>query len=147
MSDPTRNSPTPIDPIGLLASEVLKDLYRAVCGREVLAVRSYQDEDAILLLVRFDPTEVESDGPDRFAPVLDTAFLAMPGMIASAVEARTGRRLAAGNLSVCADRGLAVFAFSALDEPSEISSDEDPFRIDAGTMSVGSGRQAPRLAR
>jgi hypothetical protein len=147
MSNPTRNTAAPIDPVGLLASEVLRDLYRAVCGTEVLAVRAYQDEDAILLLVRFDPTDVEGDGTDRFTPVLDTAFLAMPGMIASAVEARTGRRLAAGNLSVCADRGLAVFAFSALDEPSEISSDEDPFQIDAGTLSAGTGRPAPRLAR
>jgi hypothetical protein len=146
MSDPTRNTATPIDPVGLLASEVLKDLYRAVCGREVLAVRAYQDEDAILLLVRFDPNEVESDGSERFAPALDTALLAMPGMIASAVEARTGRRLAAGNLSVCAERGLAVFAFSALDEPSEIPSDEDPFRIDAGTLSAGNTHQA-RLGR
>jgi hypothetical protein len=34
-------------------------------------------------------------------------------MIASAVERRAGRTLYPGNLSVCAERGLAVFAFSA----------------------------------
>jgi hypothetical protein len=145
MLDPTSNTPAAIDPVGLLASEVLKDLYRAVCGREALAVRAYQDEDAILLLLRFDPAEADSDAAGSFEPMLDTAFLAMPGMIASAVEARTGRRLAAGNLSVCADRGLAVFAFSALDGPSEFGSDEDPFRIDAG-MLRGGERPGLRLA-
>src|ERR1700733_8438800 len=99
MLDPTSNTPAAIDPVGLRASEVLKDLYRAVCGREPLAVRAYQDEDAILLLLRFETSETDSRGRE---PRLDTAFLAMPGMIASAVEARVGRRLMPGNLSICA---------------------------------------------
>jgi len=141
MQDATTNSTASIDPIGLLASEVLKDLYRAVAGSEPAAVRSYRDEDAILLLLRFDPTQLEIGQGDGFAPFLETAFLAMPGMIASAVEARTGLRLAAGNLSVCAERGLAVFAFSALDEPAEREPDEDLFRIDAGTLTVSSAGQ------
>lgn len=131
MQDATPKSTASIDPIGLLASEVLKELYRAVSGSEPAAVRSYRDEDAILLLLRFDATELEAGQGEGFAPFLDTAFLAMPGMVASAVEARTGLRLAAGNLSVCAERGLAVFAFSALEEPAERESDEDLFRIDA----------------
>ena len=142
MQDATPNSAASIDPVGLLASEVLKELYRAVSGSEPVAVRSYRDEDAILLLLRFDATELET-GREGFAPFLDTAFLAMPGMVASAVEARTGLRLAAGNLSVCAERGLAVFAFSALEEPAEQESDEDLFRIDTGTPA---GRSSLRIA-
>ena len=147
MLDPTPTSPVSIDPVGLLASEILKDLYAAVCGHEALAVRAYQDEDAMLLLLRFDPTEFEGGRFDAQTHLLETAVLAMPGMVASAVEARTGRRLAPGNLSVSADRGLAVFAFSALDEPSDLGADEDLFRIDAPAMSAaGSGRASLRLA-
>ena len=147
MLDHTHDTPTTLDPVGLLASEVLRDLYRAVCGHEPLAVRAYQDDDAILLLLRFDPDEVTEGGLEGFSPLLETAFLAIPGMVASAVEARAGRRVAPGNLSVCADRGLAVFAFSVLGEPSELDADEDLFRIDAGTLTVGrSGRRHLRLA-
>ena len=136
--DQTDGDQVAIDPVGLLATEVLKDLYRAVCGHEALAVRAYQDEDAILLLLRFDPLELDGGSSrESFGPPLDTAFLAMPGMIASAVEARTGRQLAPGNLSVCADRGLAVFAFSALEAPIEIAGDEDPFRIEPVATPTG----------
>jgi hypothetical protein len=137
MDDTTSRSPDAIDPVGLLASEVLKDLYRAVCGHEPSAVRSYRDDDALLLLLRFEPGELAA-GHGEHAPFLDTAFLAMPGMVASAVEARTGRLLAPGNLSVCPERGLAVFAFSALEERAEQHADEDLFRIDAGAMAASS---------
>ena len=136
-----------IDPVGLLATEVLRDLYEAVAGHEPAAVRSYRDEDAILLLLRFEPAELADGEVEDIAPFLDTAILAMPGMVASAVEARTGQRLAPGNLSVCADRGLAVFAFSALEERSELESDEDLFRFDAASLSAAPGGHAPlRLA-
>ena len=134
-----------VDALGILASEVLKDFYRAVTGHEAEAVRSYRDEDAVLLLVRFDPTEIAERDSDELLPHLDTAFHAIPAMVASAVEARTGQRLAPGNLSVCVGRGLAVFAFSALDEPAELESDEDIFRIDAAP-GAASARQALRLA-
>ena len=144
MQDATPNSTVSIDPVGLLACEVLKELYRAVSGSEPVAVRSYRDEDAILLLLRFDASELEEGQGEGYAPFLDSAFLAIPGMVASAVEARTGLRLAAGNLSVCAERGLAVFAFSALEELAEHESDEDLFRIDVGTSTVG--RSSLRLA-
>jgi hypothetical protein len=141
MQEPTRSASASIDPVGLLAGEVLKDLYRAVCGHEPSTVRAYRDDDAILLLLRFDPAEHEyAQGEATLSPQLETAFLAMPGMIVSAVEARTGRRLAAGNLSVCAERGLAVLAFSALEGTVEPESDEDLFRIDAGTLSVAKGK-------
>lgn len=127
MLEATRNTTNTVDPVTVLATEVLKDLYRAVCGREPLAVRAYQDEDAILLLLRFETGENDAHGRE---PRLDTAFLAMPGMIASAVEARVGRRLMPGNLSICAERGLAVLAFSAVETPVESDPGDDPFRID-----------------
>ncbi len=127
MLDQTPKKPNTVDPVTLLATEVLKDLYRAVCGREPLAVRAYQDDDAILLLLRFDTSENDANGRE---PRLDAAFLAMPGMIASAVEARAGRRLMPGNLSICAERGLAVRAFSALETPVEADPNDDPYRID-----------------
>ena len=147
MHDQTDSQLASIDPVGLLATEVLRDLYQAVAGREPAAVRSYRDEDAILLLLRFEPAELVDGEVEDVAPFLDTAFLAMPGMVASAVEARTGQRLAPGNLSVCADRGLAVFAFSALEERAELESDEDLFRFDAAPLSAGPGGHAPlRLA-
>lgn len=143
MHDSTTSQPVSIDPIGLLASEVLRDLYQAVAGQEPAAVRSYRDEDAILLLLRFEPSEIADGKGDDVVPFLDTAFLAMPGMIASAVEARTGQRLAPGNLSVCPERGLAVFAFSAFEELAEIESDEDLFRIDAGAQTLVSSGASP----
>jgi len=147
MHDQTDSQLASIDPVGLLATEVLRDLYQAVAGHEPAAVRSYRDEDAILLLLRFEPSELADEEADDIAPFLDTAFLAMPGMVASAVEARTGQRLSPGNLSVCADRGLAVFAFSALEERSELESDEDLFRFDAAPLSAAPGGHAPlRLA-
>ena len=127
MLDQTPSKNTTVDPVTVLATEVLKDLYRAVCGREPLAVRAYQDDDAILLLLRFETNETDPPGRE---PRLDTAFLAMPGMIASAVEARVGRRLMPGNLSICAERGLAVLAFSAVETPVEADPGDDPFRID-----------------
>ena len=147
MQDATSNQSGSIDPVGILATEVLRDLYVAVAGREPAAVRSYRDEDALLLLLRFENDERGDDDAEDEAvsPFLDTAFLAMPGMVASAVEARTGQRLAPGNLSVCTDRGLAVFAFSALEEPSELSADDDIFRIDADAMGP-SAAPALRLA-
>ena len=143
MHDSTASQPVSIDPIGLLASEVLRDLYQAVTGHEPAAVRSYRDEDAILLLLRFARNESADVDGDDFVPFLDTAILAMPGMVASAVEARTGQRLAPGNLSVCAERGLAVLAFSVLEEPAELESDEDLFRIDAGTLTTASSGASP----
>jgi len=107
------------DPIADLASAVLSELYRTVCGRQPRAVRAYHDEDALLILLRFDPAEMVDVGADGLEHLLEGAFVAMPGMIASALEARGGIRVAPGNLSVCADRGLAVFAFSAGDETHE----------------------------
>ena len=115
MHDPIA-SPYPHDPVADLAGDVLADLYRGVCGHDAAAVRAYHDGEALLLLLRFDPDEMAEVTAADFDSELEGAFAAMPGMIVSAVEAGSGYRMRPANLSVCADRGLAVFAFSAVDE-------------------------------
>ena len=97
---------------GDLAVAIAADLFRAVTGRSPHALRAYQDEDALLVLLRFDPQQMVVDPADGVEPLLQTAFMAMPGMVATAVAARSGAQLVPGNLSVCPERGLAVFAFT-----------------------------------
>jgi hypothetical protein len=135
------------DPVGTIASEVLRDLYTVVCGHPPKAVGAYQEDDALLLLLRFDPDAVESGPAESPESLLETSFAAMPGMIVSAIEARTGRWLLPGSLSVCAERGLAVFAFSVMGEELYERSGDDLFRLDAATLrATPSTRSALRLA-
>lgn len=143
--DVTNSSPS-TDAVDLLACEVLADLYRAYCGSPPLGVRAYRDEDALLLLLRFEPAAFEDGGASEADPLIGTALRAMPHMVASAVEARTGSRLAPGNLSLSSARGLAVFAFSVLEDDLDCSAADDPFRIEAPGLSVRAGRGPLRLA-
>jgi hypothetical protein len=115
VSEPNSHSSEAAE-LGALAREVLIDLYRALSGHAPKAVRVYGEDDALLLLLRFDPGELAGLAEGQFEPLIDTTFIALPSMIAGAVGRRAGRTLYPGNLSVCADRGLAVFAFSALGE-------------------------------
>jgi hypothetical protein len=131
------------DAVDLLACEVLADLYRAYCGAAPLAVRAYRDEEALLLLLRFEPDRCADGEDDDLDPLVATALHAMPCMIASAVEARTGTRLAPGDLSLCSARGLAVFAFGGLADDAEQCRDEDIFRIDI----IGPARSAGPAVR
>ena len=106
-------------------------------------MRAYRDEEALLLLLRFEPEAAEDCGTGDADPLVAVAMHAMPGMIASAVEARTGVRLDPGNLSLCSARGLAVFAFTVLDDDIEEPLEDDLFRFDAG---FDRARPALRLA-
>ena len=128
----------PPEPVADVATDALAELYRAVSGQPAKAIRAYHDDDALLLLMRFDPGEladVHGDGVER---ALDGAFVAMPGMICSAIAARSGHRMTAGSVSVCAERGLAVFAFNAVDEAHEDhGADEDPFSLDDALARAG----------
>jgi hypothetical protein len=133
------------DDVGNLASEVLSELYTVVCGHRPTTVRAYHEDDALLLMLRFDPEAISAGPVDVPDALLDSAFATMPGMIASAIEARTGRWLHPGSLSVCVERGLAVFAFSAMDADADVRSGEDLFRIDAVSTPT-STRPALRLA-
>jgi hypothetical protein len=113
------------DEVDALAGEVLGNLYAAVTGEAPRRVRAYHDDDALLLLLRFDPSLLSHDSGEAFEPLVDISFMAMPDLIAEAVHETIGRTLMPGNLSICAERGLAVFAFSMLEEDD--LGDGDPF--------------------
>jgi hypothetical protein len=110
------DEPSEAAAVGELAREVLASLYHALSGQPPKAVRAYAEDDALLLLLRFDPAELGAASDSTLDSPLDTTFIALPSMIASAVHHRTGRTLYPGNLSVSPERGLAVFAFSAFEE-------------------------------
>lgn len=132
--------PSSHDPVADVASGVLADLYRAVCGHQAKAVRAYHDDAALLLLLRFDPAEMADLAADDSEHLLEGAFDAMPGMISSALEARSGRRVTPGSVSVCAERGLAVFAFGTPDESPDDGSDDSLFSLDAALAGVAERR-------
>jgi len=107
------HSPEPIDAV---AASVLKTLYAGIVGRSPVALRAYGDEGSVLLLLRFDQSLLEDTSGTRFEPLIDISLMAMPELIADSVHELTGRTLVPGNLSVCAERGLAVFAFAVVDD-------------------------------
>jgi hypothetical protein len=96
-----------------IASQALEPLYTDVWGEEPLALRAHRDDDGLLLLLRFDPELLESAGGPSFEPVVDRSFTALPELIAEAVRVRTAQTIVPRNINVSAERGLAVFAFSA----------------------------------
>jgi len=96
-----------------IASQALESLYTDVWGEEPLALRAHRDDDGLLLLLRFDPELVEGAGGMSFEPLLERSFMALPALVAEAVRMRTAQTLVPRNLTVSAERGLAVFAFSS----------------------------------
>ncbi|HLW95505.1 MAG TPA: hypothetical protein VKS25_09025 [Solirubrobacteraceae bacterium] len=88
-----------------VAAEVLRDLYWAFAGEPPRALRAYREDDALLLLLRFD---ARSDAEP------EVAFMALPSMVAEAVAHRTGKVLVPRDASVCASSGLAVLGFTLL---------------------------------
>jgi hypothetical protein len=115
------------DRLDSLATSVLANLYTAVTGEAPRALRAYYDDDTMLLLLRFNPALLADPSGEHFEPLIDISFMAMPEMIAEAVREGTGRTLVPGNLSICAQRGLAVLAFSVLEDDDD--GDSDPFTI------------------
>jgi hypothetical protein len=116
-----------IDDIDSVAGEALGNLYTAVTGEAPRRLRAYHEDDALLLLLRFDPSLLAEASGEQFEPLIDISFMAMPDMVAEAVYEATGRTLLPGNLSICPERGLAVFAFSVLEENADDDRDDDPF--------------------
>ena len=96
-----------------VASQALESLYTEVWGEEPLALRAHREDDGLLLLLRFDPELMEGAGGTSADPSVDASFMALPELVAEAVRVRTARTLVPRNLNVSAERGLAVFAFSA----------------------------------
>src|SRR5271155_864474 len=124
---PTTSRRFHVDEVDSLASEALASLYTAVAGETPRALRAYREDDALLLLLRFDPALLVDASGEHFEALIDVSFMAMPELIAEAVRQGTGRTLAPGNLSICSQRGLAVFTFSVLEDDSD--GDDDPFTI------------------
>jgi len=89
-----------------VAAEVLRDLYRAFAGDPPRALRAYREDNALLLLLRF---EACGDAEP------EVAFMALPSMVAEAVAHRIGKVLVPRDASVCASSGLAVLGFTLLD--------------------------------
>ena len=116
--------------VGALAAQALSALYTVAAGGPPRVARAYHEEDALLLLLRFDPAHL-GDSSDPGSPLSEAALMALPDMIASAVRAQTaGRhRLTPGSLTISSDRGVVSLGFSvalASEEPSE-----DPVELDA----------------
>jgi hypothetical protein len=102
----TEQAITTSEGVESVAAEVLRDLYWAFAGAPPRALRAYREDDALLLLLRFDACSDEEP---------EVAFMALPSMVAEAVTHRTGRVLVPRDASVCASNGLAVLGFTLLD--------------------------------
>lgn len=114
---------------------VLATLYAGLAGSEPLSVRAYRDDDAILVLLRFDPLAPQIGRDPAPDPLMEVSMLAMPDLIVAAVLERTGERLLPGSLSVSVERGLAVFGFSVLDQDAPLV--VEMFGLDGGIRLAG----------
>jgi hypothetical protein len=99
------------DAIDATALEVLRALFVALTGAPPSMLRAYRDDDALLLLLRYDEPTTD--------PSVEIALMALPSLVAEVVAKRTGRQLVSGDVSLCAPQGLAVLAFSVSDEDSD----------------------------
>jgi hypothetical protein len=107
-----------------LAGEVLSGLYGALVGDTPRALRVYRDNDALLLLLRFDPellAGADGGGVDSLA---EASFMAMLELVAEVVSARGGLEVVPGNVRVCATRGLAVFALGLVEDEASARCDQ-----------------------
>jgi hypothetical protein len=100
------------EPVDAVAASALATLYAAVTGQQPRALRAYHEHDTLLMLLRFDRTQLDGVSDWRNEPLLDSSLMAIPELVAEAVHGRTGHVLVPGNLSISAERGLAVFAFT-----------------------------------
>jgi hypothetical protein len=113
--------------VELIVADVLGQLFAGLAGGAPRSLRAYQEEDALLVVLRVDPGMLEDDGMLRRPGGLgEASLLAMPELVADAVRERCGCELVPGNLSVCSERGLAVFAFSVGDAAAVRSAWEPP---------------------
>jgi hypothetical protein len=101
--------------VGVLASEVMAQLYAVAAGGRPRVARAYHEEDALLLLLRFDPAHL-SDSRRLGSPLSEAALMALPDMIASAVCAQTGyrHRLIPGSLTISSDHSVVSLGFSVV---------------------------------
>lgn len=109
-----------MEQIGLLAAELMAQLYAVAAGGRPLVARAYHDEDALLLLLRFEPSHL-TDSRRPGSPLSEAALMALPDMIASALYARTGyrHRLIPGSLTISSDHSVVSLGFSVVLAGSE----------------------------
>ncbi|HUB76427.1 MAG TPA: hypothetical protein VL977_05185 [Solirubrobacteraceae bacterium] len=99
--------------VGELAVDAMSKLYALAAGGPPLVARAYHEEDALLLLLRFDPSHLSNTG-DPGSPLSEAALMALPDMIASAVRnaSEAHHRLIPGSLTISSDRGVVSLGFS-----------------------------------
>ncbi len=109
-----------MEQVGTLAAELMAQLYAVAAGARPLVARAYHDEDALLLLLRFDPRHV-SESTQPGSPLSEAALMALPDMIASAVHAQTGYRhcLIPGSLTISSDHSVVSLGFSVVLEQAD----------------------------
>jgi hypothetical protein len=124
---------TELDEVGALAAEVMGELYAVAAGGPPRAVRHYHEDDALLLLLRFDPQHLP-DSDQAGSPLSEAALMAMPDLIASAVRSRSEHRhrLVPGSLTISNDRSFVSLGFSVVAEGEEETDGRSPASADEG---------------
>jgi hypothetical protein len=122
-----------VEEVGVLAAELMAQLYAVAAGGPPLVARAYHEDDALLLLLRFDPNHLTDTG-EPGSPLSEAALMALPDMLASAVRAHTNKRhrLIPGSLTISSDRSFVSLGFSVVlntdveaDEPVRSDDDDD----------------------
>jgi hypothetical protein len=126
--------------VGSLAAELMAQLYAVAAGGRPLVARAYHEDDALLLLLRFEPSHL-SESTEPGSPLSEAALMALPDMIASAVHAQSGyrHRLIPGSLTISSDHSVISLGFSVV-----LAGEED----EPSVTSIGGGSDwpTPRLA-
>jgi hypothetical protein len=129
-----------MEAVGSLAAELMAQLYAVAAGGRPLVARAYHEEDALLLLLRFDPAHL-SGSQQPGSPLSEAALMALPDMIASALHAQSGyrHRLIPGSLTISSNHGVVSLGFSVVLGTPE--------SMNTLTSSTGGGDwPSPRLA-
>lgn len=134
---------TAMEGVGALAAELMAQLYAVAAGGPPRAVRHYHEDDALLLLLRFDPQHL-SDTDKAGSPLSEAALMALPDMIASAVRTRSEHRhqLNPGSLTISSDRSFVSLGFSVVLESQDEAEREGSSELSA----THEGWRMPRLA-
>ena len=104
-----------------LAREVLGKLFAAHTGEAPRAVRAYRESDAVMLLLRFDPSLAGAGADAELEALMEASLMAICEMVTEVVSKRSGSQVLAGNVSVCAPIGLAVLAMRVAGEENRSS--------------------------
>jgi hypothetical protein len=109
-----------MEEVGALAGELVAQLYALAAGGAPRVVRHYHEDDALLLLLRFDPEHL-TDTSQAGSPLSEAALMALPDMIASAVRTRGAyrHRLIPGSLTISSDRSFVSLGFSVVFEDED----------------------------